>query len=128
MSHFIIRFMPVFILGTPKGQASTQLLQAMQRGLRALWTTPSAVRLMASAGHTSAHVGASQCMQTTGIVCGELSRSRMSSWIIEYPLCVSHSLQAWTQALHPIQRPGSTKNSCDSGTDMGYAPPPAAVA
>ena len=29
---------------------------------------PSAVRLMASAGHTSAHVGCSQCMHTTGTV------------------------------------------------------------
>ena len=35
----------VFILGTPNGQASTQLLQAMQRGLRAVCTTPSAVLL-----------------------------------------------------------------------------------
>ena len=41
----------------------------MQRGLRADCTTPSAVRLMASAGHTSAHVGCSQCMHTTGTVC-----------------------------------------------------------
>ena len=59
----------LFILGTPNGQASTQLLQAMQRGLRAVCTTPSAVRLMASAGQTSAQVGESQCMQTTGTVC-----------------------------------------------------------
>jgi hypothetical protein len=40
----------------------------MQRGLRADWTTPSSVRLMASAGQTSAQVGCSQCMQTTGTV------------------------------------------------------------
>jgi hypothetical protein len=75
MSHFIIRFMAVFIFGTPKGQASTQLLQAMQRGLRAVWTTPSPVRLIASAGHTSAQVGESQCMQMTGTVWVELARS-----------------------------------------------------
>src|SRR5262252_8807229 len=108
MSHFIIRCIPVFILGTPNGQARTQLLHAMQRGLRALCTTPSAVRLIASAGQTSAQVGESQCIHTTGIVWGELVRSRMSSWIIAYPLCVSHSLHACTQALQPMQRPGST--------------------
>jgi hypothetical protein len=60
--------MPVFILGTPNGQAITQLLHAMQRGLRALCTTPSPVRLIASAGQTSAQVGESQCMQITGTV------------------------------------------------------------
>ena len=75
MSHFIIRFIWVCILGTPNGQANTQLLQAMQRGLRAVCTTPSPLRLMASAGQTSAHVGESQCMQTTGTVWGELPRS-----------------------------------------------------
>ena len=72
MSHFIISSNSVFILGTPNGQASTQLLQAMQRGLRAVCTTPSPVRLIASAGQTSAQVGESQCMQTTGTVCVEL--------------------------------------------------------
>ena len=36
-------------------------------------TTPSAVRLMASAGQTSAQVGWSQCIQTTGVVCTELA-------------------------------------------------------
>ena len=36
MSHFIIRFIPLFIFGIPNGQASTQLLQAMQRGLRSV--------------------------------------------------------------------------------------------
>jgi hypothetical protein len=41
----------------------------MHRGFRALWTTPSPVRLIASAGQTSAHVGCSQCMQTMGTVC-----------------------------------------------------------
>ena len=69
MSHFIISLNSVFIFGTPNGQASTQLLQAMQRGLRAVCTTPSPVRLIASAGQTSAQVGESQCMQTTGTVC-----------------------------------------------------------
>src|SRR5512147_1834035 len=98
MSHFIISLKSVFILGTPKGQARTQLLQAMHRGLRAVCTTPSGVRLIASAGHTSAQVGESQCMQTTGTVCGLLARSMTSSWIMDWPLCVSHSVQACTHA------------------------------
>ena len=68
----------LFIFGTPKGHANTQLLQATQRGLRAVCTTPSAVRLIASAGQTSAHVGVSQCMHTTGTVCGETARSTNS--------------------------------------------------
>src|SRR5512140_2392008 len=116
MSHFIIRFMRVFILGTPKGQASTQLLQAMQRGFRAVWTTPSAVRLMASAGQTSAQVGESQCMQMTGTVCTDSARSTYSRWIMEWPLCVSHSVQACTHAWQPMQRLGSMKNSMSGGT------------
>jgi hypothetical protein len=71
MSHFIMRFILVCIFGTPKGHAKTQLLQAMQRGFRAVCTMPSSVRLMASAGQTSAHVGESQCRQTMGTVCVE---------------------------------------------------------
>ena len=46
-------------------------------------------------------------MQITGTVCGESERSMKSSWIIDCPLCVSHSEQAWTQALQPMQRAGS---------------------
>src|SRR3954464_10620837 len=98
MSHFIIRENSVCIFGTPNGHARTQLLQAMQRGFLAVCTTPSAVRLIASAGQTSAHVGESQCMQTTGTVCTDVERSTYSRWIIEWPLCVSHSAQAWTHA------------------------------
>src|SRR5579862_6884245 len=41
-----------------------------------------------------------------------------SSWIIEYPLWVSHSEQACTQALQPMHRPGSTKNSWFSTMGM----------
>src|SRR5579859_3292269 len=108
----------VLILGTPNGQASTQLLQAMQRGLRADCTTPSSVRLMASAGQTSAQVGESQCMQMTGTVWGDVARSMKSSWIIECPLCVSHSLHACTHAWQPMQRLGSTKNSIWAGTGI----------
>src|SRR4051794_37260753 len=111
MSHFIISEYSTSIFGTPKGQASTQLLQAMQRGLRAVCTTPSSVLLMASAGQTSAHVGESQCMQTTGTVCTEIGRLTVCRWIIDVPLCVSHSLQAATQDWHPMQRFGSIKNS-----------------
>src|SRR5215510_14197241 len=109
MSHFIIRFAASCILGTPNGHARTQLLHAMHRAFLAVCTTPSSVFLIASAGQTSAHVGWSQCMQTTGTVCVERERSMKSSWIIDTPLCVSHSEQAWTQALHPMQRPRSMK-------------------
>src|SRR5262249_25248429 len=111
MSHFIIRSNSVIILGTPNGQASTQFEQAMQRGLRAVMTRPSPERLIASAGHTSAQRGDSQGMHTTGTVCVDTLRSMNSRWIIECPLCVSHSEQAWTHAWHPMQRPGSMKNS-----------------
>src|SRR4051794_20139346 len=98
MSHFIIRSNSLIILGTPNGHARTQFEQAMQRGLRAVMTRPSPVRLIASAGQTSAQVGESQCMHTVGTVCVELARSTYSKWIIECPLCVSHSAQAWTHA------------------------------
>src|SRR5262249_56049601 len=111
MSHFIIRSNSVIILGTPNGQASTQLLQAMQRGLRAVITRRSPERLMASAGQTSAQVGESQCMHTTGTVCTDWLRSIYSRWIIECPLCVSHSEQACTHDWQPMQRAGSMKNS-----------------
>src|SRR5438874_4596689 len=96
MSHFIINENSACIFGTPNGQARTQLLQAMQRGFRAVCTTPSPVRLIASAGQTSAHVGESQCMQTTGTVCTEIGRSTYWRWIIDVPRCVSHSLHAAT--------------------------------
>src|SRR5215831_10909967 len=116
MSHFIISENSACIFGTPNGQASTQLLHAMQRGLRAVCTMPSAVRLMASAGQTSAHVGDSQCMQRIGIVWTEIGRRAYSRWIMDVPRCVSHSLQAATQDWQPMQRLGSTKNS-KSGAD-----------
>src|SRR5438067_5510974 len=120
MSHFIIRSNSVTILGTPNGQASTQFEQAMHRGLRAVITRPSAPRLMASAGQTSAHVGLWQCMHTTGTVCTDVLRSTYSMWIIECPLCVSHSEQACSQAWHPMHRCGSTKNSISAGTGGSY--------
>src|SRR4030095_10145810 len=115
MSHFIISLKPVFIFGTPNGHASTQLLHEMHRGFRAVCTTPSSVRLIASAGQTSAHVGEAQCMQTTRAVCQECARATYSRWIIAWPLCVSHSLHAWTHAWHPMHRFGSTKNSMWEG-------------
>src|SRR5262245_24742399 len=98
MSHFIIRSISDIIFGTPNGHASTQLLHAMRLGFRAVLTRPSPVRLIASAGHTSAQVGESQCMHTVGAVCVEVAPSTYSRWIIECPLCVSHSAQAWTHA------------------------------
>src|SRR5262245_40539181 len=108
MSHFIMSSNSTFILGTPNGQARTQLLHAMQRGLRAVCTTPSSLRLMASAGHTSAQVGESQCMHTVGTVWVAWARSMRSRWIIGRPLWVSHSPQACTHASQPMQRLGST--------------------
>src|SRR5215468_5544945 len=110
MSHFIMICRSSLSSGTPNGQAITQLPQAMQRGFRAVWTTPSAVRLIASAGQTSAQVGWSQCMHTTGTVWVLRARFTYSTWIIESPRWVSHSVQAWTQDWQPMQRLGSMKN------------------
>jgi hypothetical protein len=50
----------------------------MQRGFRAVITRPSALRLMASAGQTSAQVGLWQCIQTIGTVCTDVLRSTYS--------------------------------------------------
>src|SRR5215813_14552874 len=126
MSHFIMICRSSYTSGTPNGQATTQLPHAMQRGLRADWTTPSPVRLIASAGQTSAHVGWSQCMQTTGAVCTECARSTYSRWIIGCPLCVSHSPQACTHDWQPMQRFGSMKNSMCEGTAIYALLPPSA--
>jgi hypothetical protein len=68
MSHFIIWSNSAMYLGTPNGQASTQFEQPMQRGLSADCTMPPSVCLIASAGHTWAQVGSSQCMHTIGAV------------------------------------------------------------
>ena len=57
----------------------------MQRGLSELWTTPSAVCLMASAGQTCAQIGSSQCMHTCGAVCTLSRRSIVSRWIMRAP-------------------------------------------
>src|SRR5215471_20388078 len=92
----------------------------MQRGRRADCTTPSAVRLIASAGHTSAHVGCSQCMHTTGTVMVDSARSTYSRWIIDSPRCVSHSVHACTHAWHPMQRLGSMKKCRSAGFGMTY--------
>src|SRR5690349_25111159 len=110
MSHFIMICLSSYNSGTPKGHATTQFPHAMHRGLRALCTTPSPVRLIASAGQTSAHVGCSQCMHTTGTVCTDVARSTYSRWIIASPLCVSHSVHACMHAWQPMHRLGSTKN------------------
>src|SRR5262245_18664213 len=107
MSHFIMICCSLNSSGTPKGHAITQFPHAMQRGLRALCTTPSPVRLIASDGQTSAHVGCSQCMHTTGTVCTDSVRFTYSRWIIDSPRCVSHSVHAWTHDSHPMQRLGS---------------------
>ena len=104
MSHFIIWSTSAMYLGTPNGHASTQFEQPMQRGLSADWTMPCSVCLIASAGHTSAHVGCSQCMHTIGAVCVVVGRSTRSRWISDRPRCVPHSWHACTQASHPMQR------------------------
>ena len=54
-------------------------------------------------------------MHTTGTVCIDVPRSTYSRWIIECPLCVSHSEQACTHAWQPMQRCGSMKNSISVG-------------
>src|SRR6185312_14761053 len=104
MSHFIIWSNSEMYLGTPNGQASTQLEQPMQRGLSDDWTTPSSFCLIASAGHTSAQVGSSQCMHSIGAVWVEAARSISSRWISVVPRWVPHSSQACTHDLHPMQR------------------------
>src|SRR4029453_6252459 len=81
MSHFIIWSKSATYLGTPNGQARTQLEHPMQRGLSADWTMPSSVCLIASAGQTWAQVGSSQCMHTIGAVWVEVARSIRSRWI-----------------------------------------------
>src|SRR5680860_171735 len=96
MSHFIIWSISAMYLGTPNGQASTQLEQPMQRGFSADCTTPPSVCLMASAGHTCAQVGSSQCMHTIGAVWVVVARSIGSRWISDWPRCVPHSSQACT--------------------------------
>src|SRR6516165_11638123 len=94
-------------LGMPNGHAYTQFEHAMQRGLSDDCTMPSSFCLMASAGHTSAQVGSSQCMHTIGTVCTVVPRSTKSRCIIEEPRCVPHSSHACTQAWHPMHRLGS---------------------
>src|SRR5215469_12574515 len=104
MSHFIIWLISALYLGTPNGQERTQFEQPMQRGFSELCTTPSSVFLIASAGHTRAQMGSSQCIQTCGAVCTLLRRSMTSRWIMETPRCVSHSAQACTHDWQPMQR------------------------
>src|SRR5215472_17681573 len=104
MSHFIIWLISALYLGTPKGQARTQLEQPMHRGFSELCTTPSAVFLIASAGHTCAQIGSAQCMHTWGAVCTLSAGMMVSKWIMETPRWVSHSSQACMQARHPMQR------------------------
>src|SRR5580765_2839784 len=111
MSHFIIWLISALYFGTPNGQAITQLEQPMQRGLSELCTMPSGVFLIASAGHTCAQIGSSQCMQICGAVCTLSTRMMVSRWIMETPRCVSHSSHACTQERQPMQREWSMKNS-----------------
>jgi hypothetical protein len=85
MSHFIICCSGIIIFGMPKGQAITQLLQAMQRGLRAEKTIPSSPFLIASAGQTCAQVGSSQCQHTYAAELMLSFRSIKSKLIIDFP-------------------------------------------
>jgi hypothetical protein len=101
-------------LGTPKGQAMTQFEHPMHRGLRADCTIPASFCLMASAGHTWAQVGSSQCMHTIGAVWVVVARSMRSRWMSDRPRWVPHSSHAWTQASHPMQRLWSMTNTGDS--------------
>src|SRR5581483_4595053 len=108
MSHFIICSYSGKILGMPKGHASTQFEQPMQRGFSADITTPSSPFLIASAGQTCAQVGSSQCQQTYAAVPIVSDLSIKSKLIIDRPRCVSHSSQAFTHDWQPMQRDGST--------------------
>ena len=96
--------------GTPNGHASTQFEQPMQRGFSADCTMPSSVCLIASAGHTCAQVGSSQCMHTIGAVWVLAARSMRSRWISDWPRWVPHSMQACTHASQPMQRLWSITN------------------
>ena len=117
MSHFIIWSNSATYFGTPNGQASTQFEQPMHRGLSADCTMPPSVCLIASAGHTSAQVGSSQCMHTIGAVCvRRRGRSTRSRWISDWPRWVPHSMQACTHASQPMQRLWSMTNTGASST------------
>ena len=111
MSHFIISSYSGMIVGMPKGHASTQFEHPMHRGFNALWTMPSSPFLIASAGHTIAHVGSSQCKQTIGCGRRRSRRSMKSKLIIDLPRWLSHSAQASMHDLQPMHREGSTMNS-----------------
>src|SRR5215831_14637135 len=108
MSHFIICSASGTSLGMPKGHASTQLAQPMHLGFSEDPTIPSSYFLMASAGHTCAHVGLSQCQHTYAAVAIVSRRSTKSKLIMDTPRCVSHSSHALTQDWQPMQRDGST--------------------
>ena len=117
MSHFIIWSNSAMYFGTPNGQASTQFEQPMQRGLSADCTMPSSFCLMASAGHTSAQVGSSQCMHTIGRgLRASCARSMRSRWISDWPRWVPHSSHACTHASQPMQRLWSMTKTGASST------------
>src|SRR5262245_30610556 len=102
MSHFIMSSKPTFIFGTPNGHDRTQLLQAIHRGLRAVCTTPSPVRLMASAGHTSAQVGVAQWTRPTGSDSSDGAPVSNSESLSEWALWASHSLHAAKRHWQPM--------------------------
>src|ERR1051326_916426 len=108
MSHFIICSNSGKIFGMPKGHASTQLEHPMHRGFREDCTMPSSPFLIASAGQAIAQVGSSQCQQMYAAAAVVRCRSMKSKLIIDWPRCVSHSAQAFTQDWQPMQREGST--------------------
>src|ERR1051325_11812089 len=101
MSHFIICSASGTSFGIPNGHASTQFEHAIHRGFSDDPTIPSSYFLIASAGHTCAHVGLSQCQHTNAAVAIVSRRSTKSKLIIETPRCVSHSSHAFRHAWHP---------------------------
>src|SRR5215471_18765457 len=107
MSHFIICSYSGTSLGIPKGQASTQLEQAIHRGFSEDPTIPSSYFLIASAGQTCAQVGLSQCQQTYAAVAMVSLRSTKSKLIMETPRWVSHSSHAFRHDWQPMHRDGS---------------------
>ena len=93
----------------PKGQASTQLEQAMQRGLSDE-LHDAVLALLDGVGRADLRAGRVVAVPADVGGGGDASRCRSmkSKLIIDMPRCVSHSSQAFTHDWQPMQREGST--------------------
>ena len=83
----------------------------MHRGFSADCTMPCSVCLIASAGHTSAQVGSSQCMHTIGAVACVVAAVDRLEVDERRPRCVPHSSHACTHAWQPMHRLWSITNT-----------------